>query len=191
MNKPLMKKLLIVLVTAIIILSVAAEFIIKPVSLQSTNQLKAFNSKEELRSFILDGLRRAESNRQIGPYIGNGLPKAEVGVDTPTTSTALPEYSTTNIQVAGVDEADIVKSDGRFVYVVSANKFVIVEAHPATAMKIVSSTTLKGRILGLFINKDNLVILERADSYPIKPIPQSSEPRIIPPMRVYGFHSRR
>jgi len=188
MNRQLTKKLLTILVAVIITLLVAVEFTVKPASLQSTNQLKTFDSEEELRLFILDRLRRAESNRQIGPYIGNGVPKAEVGADAPTASLALPEYSTTNIQVAGVDEADLVKSDGRFVYVASANRFVIVEAYPPSMMKIVSSITLEGRILGLFINRDSLVILERADSYPAKPTPQSSESRIMPPIRVYGVH---
>ena len=40
-----------------------------------------------------------------------------------------PEYSTTNIQVAGVDEADIVKTDGEYLYVVSGlNIYILLRA---------------------------------------------------------------
>ena len=37
-----------------------------------------------------------------------------------------PDYSETNVQVEGVDEADIVKTDGEFIYVISNNKLHIV-----------------------------------------------------------------
>jgi len=41
------------------------------------------------------------------------------------------DYSTTNIQVAGVDEADIVKTDGRYVYYVANNRLYILDASGA------------------------------------------------------------
>ncbi len=49
------------------------------------------------------------------------------------------EYSTTNVQVEGVDEADVVKNDGEFLYVVVKNeKIIILKAFPPSEMKIVS-----------------------------------------------------
>ena len=41
----------------------------------------------------------------------------------------VPEYSTTNIQVEGVDEADVVKTDGRYIYVVSGSAVYILYAY--------------------------------------------------------------
>ena len=38
-------------------------------------------------------------------------------------SKSTSDYSETNVQVAGVDEADIVKTDGKYIYVVSNNQF--------------------------------------------------------------------
>ncbi|MDN5347456.1 MAG: inhibitor of cysteine peptidase [Clostridia bacterium] len=50
-------------------------------------------------------------------------------------------YSTTNIQVEGVDEADIAKTDGKYIYAVGYHRVVIVRAYPAEEMEVV--TTLR------------------------------------------------
>lgn len=47
-------------------------------------------------------------------------------------------YSGTNVQVAGVDEADIVKTDGKYIYQVVPQQVVVAEAYPADQMKVVS-----------------------------------------------------
>ena len=39
-------------------------------------------------------------------------------------------HSDTNIQVAGVDEADIVKTDGNYLYHVSSQKIIITKINP-------------------------------------------------------------
>jgi uncharacterized secreted protein with C-terminal beta-propeller domain len=39
-----------------------------------------------------------------------------------TTSTYSQDYSTTNIQVAGVDEADTIKTDGKYIYTTSTTQ---------------------------------------------------------------------
>ncbi|MFN4133039.1 MAG: beta-propeller domain-containing protein, partial [Candidatus Hadarchaeales archaeon] len=58
-----------------------------------------------------------------------------ISYDTVTIKT---DYSTTNIQVEGVDEADIVKTDGKYLYVVSKNSIIIILAYPPEQAKIVS-----------------------------------------------------
>ena len=62
-----------------------------------------------------------------------------------TTTTAQDEKSAhgeTNTQVAGVDEADILKNDGQFLYYVSQNKLSIIKALPANQMKAMASITI-------------------------------------------------
>ncbi|MEN6595701.1 MAG: beta-propeller domain-containing protein [Clostridiaceae bacterium] len=51
------------------------------------------------------------------------------------------DYSETNVQVAGVDEADIVKTDGSYIYYVANNQLNIIKADGAST-KLVSSTLL-------------------------------------------------
>jgi inhibitor of cysteine peptidase len=45
------------------------------------------------------------------------------------------DYSGTNVQVEGVDEADIVKNDGRYIYIVKGDEIRIVDAYPGENMK--------------------------------------------------------
>lgn len=71
------------------------------------------------------------------------------------------EYSTTNIQVAGVDEGDIVKTDGTYVYVVTNNgqTLLIIEAHPAESAKIASRIEMDTNVREIYIREDILVVL--------------------------------
>ncbi len=48
------------------------------------------------------------------------------------------DYSGTNIQVQGVDEADVVKTDGQYIYQVNNDRIVVAKAYPADKMEIVS-----------------------------------------------------
>jgi inhibitor of cysteine peptidase len=47
------------------------------------------------------------------------------------------DYSRTNVQVEGVDEADVVKTDGKYIYQVNNQRVIIVRAYPSTEMNIV------------------------------------------------------
>ncbi|MDR6551661.1 beta-propeller domain-containing protein [Paenibacillus qinlingensis] len=49
-----------------------------------------------------------------------------------------PEYSGTNVQVQGVDESDVVKSDGTYIYTVNKQRIVVTQAYPADQMKVLS-----------------------------------------------------
>jgi hypothetical protein len=63
--------------------------------------------------------------------------------------------SGTNVQVASVDEADIVKHDGRYVYLVMNGALRIVQALDP---KITSVTKLPGRVRDLFLEGDRVVV---------------------------------
>jgi uncharacterized secreted protein with C-terminal beta-propeller domain len=68
-------------------------------------QLAAFRSGATLKAFLDSGME----NRTFGGY-------TDFSPAPPSASTA---FSTTNLQESGVDEADAVKSDGRYVYAVT------------------------------------------------------------------------
>ncbi len=48
------------------------------------------------------------------------------------------DYSGTNLQVQGVDEADVVKTDGQYIYQVNNDRIVVAKAYPADKMDIMS-----------------------------------------------------
>lgn len=70
------------------------------------------------------------------------------------------DYSETNIQVEGVDEADIIKNDGKYIYYVSDNVLYIVDAYPAEDAKVLSELEFEnGYPREIFINGDKLVVM--------------------------------
>jgi len=137
------------------------------------NNLKKFSSYDELTNFI-------KSNTEMSSYYGGYFGRADVmttaGVaktaaestnaplaPSPSGGQASGDYSNTNIQVEGVDEADIVKNDGKYIYTVSGNKVVIVSAYPPENAKIVSEIELDGTPQEIFINKDKLIVFGYGD----------------------------
>ena len=58
-------------------------------------------------------------------FLEDSTATQEIGSRTTATE---PGYSTTNIQVAGVDEADIVKTDGDYIYVITSKTLQIIDA---------------------------------------------------------------
>ncbi|MGB9741296.1 MAG: beta-propeller domain-containing protein [Candidatus Bathyarchaeales archaeon] len=67
-------------------------------------------------------------------------------------------YSKTNIQVEGVDEADIVKTDGSYLYIISGQNVVIVKAYPPEEAVVSSRMVVNSTLKQLFISEDRLVI---------------------------------
>jgi len=71
-------------------------------------------------------------------------------------------YSTTNIQVANVDEGDIVKTDGRYLYYISNQKVVIVDGQNPEELKIVSEIEYEQPGFypnELYINNNKLIVI--------------------------------
>lgn len=66
--------------------------------------------------------------------------------------------SGTNVQVAGVDEADIVKNDHQHVYVLGERALHIVRAWPPAEARVVSKTAVEGTPLRLFVTESRAVV---------------------------------
>jgi uncharacterized secreted protein with C-terminal beta-propeller domain len=75
------------------------------------------------------------------------------------------EYTTTNIQVGGVDEADFVKNDGKFIYIVNGNTLSIVQAYPPQTAAVVSRLSIPGTVSELFLAGDRLVVFTNRYDY--------------------------
>ena len=89
-----------------------------------------------------------------------GAPVAEMAAD--SSATVSKSYSETNVQVAGVDEADIVKTDGTYVYIVRNQEVTIVRAHPSHTMEVVSRLVLSNENFHpqeLYIDNGKLIVI--------------------------------
>lgn len=170
---------------------------------ESTQELKKFSSAKEIREFLKASA--ASSGYDQYGWGGNfgGFMREEMLVTGAMDGVAIPEampaatsapmkigagesgasdYSTTNIQVEGVDEADFVKNDGKFIYVLAQNKLVIVDAFPAAEAKTLSTTTIDGRPSDMFINDDRLIVFTQDEAqvmvipeYDYRPMPRYTQ----------------
>jgi hypothetical protein len=73
-------------------------------------------------------------------------------------SDAPTEVSSTNNQVAGVDEADIVKTDGKYLYVVSKGVLHVLASWPADSTHEVSQVKLPGSARELLLKDGRAVV---------------------------------
>ncbi len=70
-------------------------------------------------------------------------------------------YSTTNVQVAGVDEADILKTDGKYLYHLVKDKLKISEIYPADSMKMVANIAFEEDFapMELYVENDMAIVI--------------------------------
>lgn len=121
--------------------------------------LLRFSSYSELKMYL------NETSDRLQYYYWNargGLPSAVTFSEFKSASVDI-DFSKTNIQVEGVDEADIVKCDGEYIYLAlneRNGKVLIVKAYPPEDAQVVAEIKLNGTIVGLFINKDRLIVFE-------------------------------
>jgi len=149
---------------------------------EGTNEIKKISSQQELqnileasssfnggfdtrilRTFATDDAMMSETAESIGvpeavPMPTDGASKVESGGT---------GYSTTNVQVQNVDEADYLKNDSKYVYIVSQNTLSIIDAYPAEDAKLVLKIALdieSQHIQNMFLNEDRLVIFYNGQS---------------------------
>ena len=97
-------------------------------------------------------------------YDGNDVYAEAMSDSSGASSSASPEqYSTTNNQTTGVDEADFVKNDGNYIYIASASSFKIIDAWPPEQANIISSVEIEGEASKLYIYSKKAVVYSGID----------------------------
>lgn len=160
----------------------------------TTAFLPSVGTEENLKRLLNEAQARG------GVYVGKAksdellretaAPEAQGG--TAADSAAGPaDYSRTNVQVAGVDEADLVKTDGRYIYYVNRERVVIARAYPAEDMKVVKVLDFADKSLypqELYVDDKHLVVIGHSRGYRdipmIEPMVDGSArmaPGIVPP----------
>lgn len=91
--------------------------------------------------------------------LGSAQTDSAIGLDE---SASNVEYSETNIQVKGVDEADIVKTDGEYIYSVNEQKIFITKANNGN-LENISSIECAYNISDLYVYEDKLVALSEVN----------------------------
>ena len=179
------------------------------------SQMRCFNSIDELRNYL--------TTNTIEPTVGDGsftvfgsigdVSVSGSGFDSPTvipspaptlgggTESYAISYSTTNVQVAGVDETDIVKTDGKYIYTLHRNyesNVQIVNADVKNSV-VVGKISLGGSnyVSGLYLSEDGNKLVILGNSYNRYPVPlnevavDTSEPRatLVPELFWSSYYS--
>jgi uncharacterized secreted protein with C-terminal beta-propeller domain len=147
---------------------------IPPSDLLFTSSMVKFSSSEQLANFI-----ETSSQNYYFDYVtksgGISIIRRSFFAESASSATAAdslgsvppgPEdYSGTNVQVEGVDEADLVKTDGNYIYLVSDETVYIVRAFPAEEAEIVAAFEPRLRVTELYVSGDKLVAIHAPDYY--------------------------
>ncbi len=143
---------------------IAAFSCVDHVRIIGENQMNRFSSYQELESFLaiepdyyfyernggLFTLGTDSVAESAGPSLVPGQSK---------------DYSDTNVQVVGVDEADIIKTDGEYIYYTSGTTVYIVKAYPSNDAELVSEIALDGGVSQMYVNGDRMVLFTGGGSY--------------------------
>ncbi len=162
---------------------------------ETVASMQTFQSYDELRSFLV-------GNKQTTGTVGDSTAERDASQDAhdlwarPSTPSSAPapnalspqysvgtsskDYSSTNIQVEGVDEADTVKTDGDYLYVLGNNTVYILSANPQDARVVAKIPFSNAYLSGIYLsqNGDKLAVL--GNQY--VPISYTYEDKAVPPL---------
>lgn len=137
-----MKKWIISMITTVLIIGLISIFYSARTSVNaqkivSTNEsvkvlkeLQSVKSKEELKAYF-ESVKKAQSNRETTVDTADTMMESSKE----TSNDSGGNYSATNNQVAGVDEADMVKTNGSHVFSISENNVVVINVEDPAKMK--------------------------------------------------------
>lgn len=148
---------------AIILTTIVYNIGVQPFFQSFVSEFKTFSSQDELKNFLTTNMKQAQNFRDT--YLLTFPTSSSLQALAPETKSA-PDHSTTNVQVAGVDEADTVKNDGQYLYVVSGSNVYIIGAYPPDQAKILSKVTFNQTYqVDIYLNGDKLVVLGERSTY--------------------------
>src|SRR3989344_3079259 len=90
-------------------------------------------------------------------------PQAGMARTTAESDSAGADFSRTNVQVEGIDEADIIKTDGSYLYIIRDDTVTIVRAKPASSLAVVSTIKVSGNTSfspqELYVEGNRLIVI--------------------------------
>lgn len=130
----------------------------------ASSPLRAFGSCDNLLAYA-----KQRALPLVGPYgLGGSLAGGKAAVAAPEASGAAGvDYSTTNVQESGVDEPDLVKSNGSTLYVVRSDRLFAVDARAGKPRVQGSLELPQGGSYELLLHGDRLLVLSRGGIYAI------------------------
>jgi inhibitor of cysteine peptidase len=148
--------------------------------------LPVIGSKEKLAGYFEEIMKEQEKRRGwfgTSKESSDESATSEVMAGTEK-SVSANDVSETNVQVQGVDEADIVKTDGKHIFKAEQNKVQIIKAEPDGQMKLLASINYKDSFspIQLFLEDGQLVVIGYQHHNLNRPYDQIAKDSLIAPM---------
>ncbi|MFT4308881.1 MAG: beta-propeller domain-containing protein [Candidatus Woesearchaeota archaeon] len=120
-------------------------------------QAHSFKNSDEITAFLSSYMHDDGSIAGVDTMLRSEAADMVMESSAPVASDSR-DFSETNVQVEGVDEADIIKTDGNYIYTVTQNTLFIIDAYPGEDARVISRTGLNSSAQGMFINGDTLLL---------------------------------
>jgi inhibitor of cysteine peptidase len=133
--------------------------------------LPVIEDKAQLNKYFYQIIKEEKQNQKFFTAIKEDKASEESSMDNAASDTSSKasgqEVSGTNVQVQGIDEADIVKTDGEYIYQVVDGRVNIISAKSAEKMEHVASIQFQQTFSPsqLFLDKGQLLIIGYSYSY--------------------------
>lgn len=110
-------------------------------SITTAAQLPVVQSMEHLRKLLEENGPRYRYMEEKAVMLDGVAPQPAAAPTGSAGASNSEAYSSTNVQVEGVDEADLIKTDGSYIYHINNGALVITRAVPAAQMKQMAKIT--------------------------------------------------
>ncbi len=137
-------------------------------------EIQTVSDAEELRAYFDQLLALQQSYERDGIFTDKGSFTEESADSSSGESGNGGDYSTTNKQVEGVDEADLVKTDGSFIYSISENRVIITDIRNPDELAVADELDFGKDMYPqqLFLNDGVLIVI--GSKYSIMPMDDMS-----------------
>lgn len=140
------------------------------------------NTSNSVLDFF-DGFLSGGSDKSTTSEMADGTGSSAPSMNGAQLETSTEEdYGSTNIQVAGVDEGDIIKNDGSYLYVVQSS-FIRILKPDGMKVEEVSQIPWDGQVSQLYVTKNHVIIIGTLQ----ESSPESSDNEIESAVAIYDL----
>ncbi|WP_033543065.1 beta-propeller domain-containing protein [Planococcus sp. CAU13] len=125
-------------------------------------KITALSTEEELKDYFRQLLELQKNTERYGAFgEGSGMETSESASSDTAGSGEGGSHSSTNNQVEGVDEADLVKTDGSYIYSISESRVIIMDARYPDDLSVGAEIVLEPEMYPqqLFLSDNTLVVM--------------------------------
>jgi len=158
-----------------------------PEPLSESSDLPVVATYENLKCLLASARSVLQNQLRISASSGVRAAAPESAKMAADAAQPVTSYSRTNLQVEGVDEADIVKTDGSYIYQVNGERVIIAQAYPPGEMKIVGTLDFAEKNFTpeeLYVDGKYLIVIGQTcrnrDNPIIMPMDETDSKKIMP-----------